>query len=60
MIMQQIPVSIKCVGVAANIIHAPVEPGVWIAIEYSYKLGLKTNLNFCTNMAGFCRNSHKC
>ena len=23
--------------------------GVWIAIEYSYKLGQKTNLNSCAN-----------
>ena len=34
--------------------------GVWIAIEYSYKLGQKMNLNFCAYMAGFCRASHIC
>ena len=28
--------------------------GVWIAIEYSYKLGQKMNLNFCENYIG-CR-----
>ena len=30
----------------------------WIAIEYSYKVGHKMNINFCANMAGFCRDSH--
>ena len=33
--------------------------GVWIAIMYSYKLCQKMNLNFCANMAVFCRDSHK-
>ena len=32
--------------------------GVCIAIEYSYKLGQKMNLNFCAYMAGFCKASH--
>ena len=34
--------------------------GVRLAIQYSYKLGQKMNLNFSANMAGFCRDSHKC
>ena len=33
---------------------------MWIAIEYSYKLGQKMNLNFCAYMADFCRVSHIC
>ena len=32
--------------------------GVFVAIEYSYKLGQKMNLNFCAYMAGFCKASH--
>ena len=32
--------------------------GVWIAIEYSYKLGQKKNLNSCAYQAGFRRSSH--
>ena len=32
--------------------------GAWLAIEYSYKLGQKMNLNFSANYADFCRDSH--
>ena len=34
--------------------------GVWIAIEYSYKLGQKKNLNSCAYQAGFRRSGHIC
>ena len=34
--------------------------GVWIAIEYSYKLGQKKNLNSGAYLAGFRRSSHIC
>ena len=32
--------------------------GVCIAIEYSYKLGQKMNLNFCANYAHFHKSGH--
>ena len=31
---------------------------VWIAIEYSYKLGQKMNSNFCANYAHFPKSGH--
>ena len=34
--------------------------GVWIAIEYSYKLDQKKEFNSCAYLAGFRRSSHIC
>ena len=53
-ILAPIPISILI------LVHLYRRHGVWIAILSicSYKLGQKMNLNFCVNMAGFCRQSH--